>query len=157
MSTAAGAPRSTFGDDLQRQAQRAGLDALGADDQRCGGGEPGEHAAQMLHRHGQQHGIGGGGQNVDQLHRIRQRGGRAGADFRGSRDGLRARGSRAHSVTLLPARAAWMASAVPQAPAPTTATLLIGQPPHRRALAGLAIAQAVEQRARIGGTSCSKR
>jgi hypothetical protein len=55
-------------------------------------------------------------------------------------------GSRAHMVTLLPARAAWIASAVPQAPAPNTATLLIDDAPDRCGLAGSAIAQPVEQR-----------
>src|SRR3954453_9909921 len=43
-------------------------------------------------------------------------------------------GSRAQSVTSLPARLAWTASAVPQAPAPTTAMLLFGEGGDMRAL-----------------------
>ena len=54
-------------------------------------------------------------------------------------------GSRAHRVTLLPARAACIASAVPQAPAPITATLLIDDAPDCGDLARFAIAQPVEQ------------
>ena len=54
-------------------------------------------------------------------------------------------GSRAQSVTRFPARAAWIASAVPQAPAPITATLLIDQSDHLGSLARLARAQPIEQ------------
>src|SRR4051794_33705026 len=53
--------------------------------------------------------------------------------------------SRAQSVTRLPARRAWMASAEPQAPAPMTATLLISHAQDLRALAGLAVAEAGEE------------
>ena len=55
-------------------------------------------------------------------------------------------GSRAHNVTALPARAAWIASAVPQAPAPITATLLIDDPPHCGRFARFPIAKPTEQR-----------
>src|SRR4051812_19852537 len=54
-------------------------------------------------------------------------------------------GLRAHRVTSLPARAAWIARAVPRAPAPMTATLLIDEPSQDGRLAGLTISQPVEQ------------
>ena len=54
-------------------------------------------------------------------------------------------GSRAQSVTRFPARAAWIARAVPQAPAPITATLPIDQPDHFGSLAMLTHTQAVNQ------------
>ena len=45
--------------------------------------------------------------------------------------GRRARaGSRAQRVTVAPARVAWSARAQPQAPAPTMAMLLMGDPSH---------------------------
>ena len=53
-------------------------------------------------------------------------------------------GSRAQRVTPLPARAAWMASAVPQAPAPMIITLFIGEPPDGGSLAKLAVAEPIE-------------
>src|ERR1019366_167249 len=53
---------------------------------------------------------------------------------------------RAHSTTSFPARAAWTASAVPQAPAPTMAISLISQPHDQRRLTRLAIAEPFQQR-----------
>src|SRR5919206_2502304 len=65
--------------------------------------------------------------------------------------------SRPHSETALPARAACTASAVPQAPAPSTATralcccglrsriLFLCDPGHRPALARLPVAQPLQE------------
>ena len=102
-----------------------------------------EHAAHMLHRHRHARSTSASrGSSPIGRDRVGQAdAGQARALPHRARCGA---GSRAHSVTALPARAAWMASAVPQAPAPMTATLLIGEAQHRRALPRLAVA---EQRA----------
>ncbi len=55
-------------------------------------------------------------------------------------------GSRAQRVTEAPARAACNASAVPQAPAPITATLFIGKPLQKRALPCIAVAERAKER-----------